>query len=131
MASFLRRKEALSRIYNSILHSKPSSLHRHQPFRSTFPSQSSNNYLFRVSAHPSFSKVPFLTIPFCFIYRILSSFSFLIPTFSISTYIVCISFGSFLCRCVFFSITLSISHPCEFHLNLYYKSINGLIASYI
>ncbi|KGN53575.1 cytochrome c oxidase assembly protein COX15 [Cucumis sativus] len=57
MASFLRRKEALSRIYNSILHSKPSSLHRHQPFRSTFPSQSSNNYLFRVSAHPSFSKV--------------------------------------------------------------------------
>ncbi|TYK16280.1 cytochrome c oxidase assembly protein COX15 [Cucumis melo var. makuwa] len=57
MASFLRRKEALSRIYNSILHSNPSSLLRRQSFRSTFPSQSSNKYLFGVSAHRSFSKV--------------------------------------------------------------------------
>ncbi|KAA0063072.1 cytochrome c oxidase assembly protein COX15 [Cucumis melo var. makuwa] len=57
MASFLRRKEALSRIYNSILHSIPSSLLRRQSFRSTFPSQSSNKYLFGVSAHRSFSKV--------------------------------------------------------------------------
>ncbi|XP_038883659.1 cytochrome c oxidase assembly protein COX15 isoform X2 [Benincasa hispida] len=56
MASFLRRKEALSRIYNSLLQSNPSSLLRPQPFRS-FSSQSSKKCLFGVYGHRSFSKV--------------------------------------------------------------------------
>ncbi|CAK9324343.1 unnamed protein product [Citrullus colocynthis] len=56
MASFLRRKEGLSRIYNSLLQSNPSFLLRHQPFRS-FSSQPSKKCLFGIYGHRSFFKV--------------------------------------------------------------------------
>lgn len=131
MASFLRRKEALSRIYNSILHSNPSSLLRRQSFRSTFPSQSSNKYLFGVSAHRSFSKVPFLTIPFYLIYRIFFFFFlFQFPVFRFVLTLYVLALGRFYLG-MFFSITLPISHPCKIYMELYCKSINRLIASYI
>ncbi|XP_022984312.1 cytochrome c oxidase assembly protein COX15 [Cucurbita maxima] len=56
VASFVRRKEGFSRVYNTLIQSNSSTVLRHEPVRS-FSSQTAKKCLFGVYGYRSFSKV--------------------------------------------------------------------------